>query len=81
MRKTKRVFLRHTQWRDLRKRLGSGWNDEEFLERQLVSGVLTTVDNVEAWNGQSFRNGVSGNIGIMLPQWNTLGRSTSLGSR
>lgn len=64
---------------NLRKVLGTGGDDEELLEGKLVAGVLTAVDDVEAGDGESIRGGVAGNIGVVLPEGNTLGGGAGLG--
>jgi len=50
------------------------------LESELVSSVLSPVDNVEARNRKGIRGRVSSNISVVLPEGNTLGSSSSLGS-
>jgi hypothetical protein len=55
-------------------------DDEKFLESQLVSGVFSSIDNIEAGNRESIRSGVSSNVGIMLPERNSLRSSSGLGS-
>ena len=59
--------------------LGTGGDDKKLLEGKLVSGVLSSVDDVEARNRESLRDGVSSHIGVVLPQRDALGSSTSLG--
>jgi hypothetical protein len=41
--------------------------------------VLSSVDNIEARDWESFRNGVSRNLSIVLPKRNALGGGTGLG--
>ena len=64
---------------NLREVLGTSGDDEELLEGKLVAGVLTAVDDVEAGDGESIRGGVAGNIGVVLPEGNTLGGGAGLG--
>mmetsp|Transcript_4569 Transcript_4569/g.6952 ORF Transcript_4569/g.6952 Transcript_4569/m.6952 type:complete len:225 (-) Transcript_4569:418-1092(-) len=59
--------------------LGSSGDDEELLECKLVSGVLSSIDDVEAWNWEGIRGGVAGNVGVVLPEGNSLGSSSGLG--
>ena len=58
--------------------LGTGGNDEELLERKLVTGVLSTVNDIEAGDREGVGGGVASNVGVMLPQGDTLGGSTGL---
>lgn len=64
---------------NLREVLGTGGDDEELLEGKLVAGVLTTVDDVEAGDGESVRGGVAGNVGVVLPEGNALSGGAGLG--
>ena len=41
--------------------------------------MLTTVDDVEAGDGESVRGGVAGNVGVVLPEGNALGGGAGLG--
>mmetsp|Transcript_48245 Transcript_48245/g.145814 ORF Transcript_48245/g.145814 Transcript_48245/m.145814 type:complete len:391 (+) Transcript_48245:949-2121(+) len=58
---------------------GTGGDDEELLESELVASVLTTIDHIEARNRQSLGGGVSSNISIVLPEGDTLRGSSGLG--
>ena len=58
----------------------SSRNDKELLEGKLVTGVLTTVDHVEARNGERVGDRVAGDFGIVLPERNSTGSSTGLAS-
>jgi len=40
--------------------------------------VLSTIDNIEAWNRENIRGGVSSNIGVVLPERNSLGSGSGL---
>ena len=57
---------------------GTSRNDKEFLERKLVTGVLTTVDHVEARDRERVRDGVAGNFGVVLPERNATRSGTGL---
>ena len=57
---------------------GAGGDDEEFLEWELVAGVFSTVDNVETWYRKGFRDGVSGDFGVVFPQRNSLSGGSGL---
>mmetsp|Transcript_9809 Transcript_9809/g.18797 ORF Transcript_9809/g.18797 Transcript_9809/m.18797 type:complete len:327 (+) Transcript_9809:301-1281(+) len=59
----------------------SSRNHKEFLEWKLVTGVLATVDDIEAGHGESVRNRVSSDFGVVLPERNSLGSGTSLTGR
>jgi hypothetical protein len=59
-------------------RFGTGRDDEEFLEGEYVSSVFSTIDDIEARNGEGFGNWVPSNLGIMLPEWNGSRRRSSL---
>jgi hypothetical protein len=48
------------------------------LEGKLISGMLSSVDDIEARDWKSLRDWVSGNFSIVLPERDALGRSTSL---
>jgi hypothetical protein len=52
-------------------------NNEEFLKSKLVSSVLSSVDNIEAGDWENIGGGVTGNVSIVLPEWNTLSSSSS----
>lgn len=41
--------------------------------------MLTTVDDVEAGDGESVRGGVAGDVGVVLPEGNALGGGAGLG--
>ena len=41
--------------------------------------MLSSVDNIEAWDWKSLWDWVAGNFGVVLPEWNSLGSSTGLG--
>ena len=51
-------------------------NDKEFLKGEFVSGVFSSVNDVETWDRESVGDGVSSNVGIMFPERN----ATSSGS-
>lgn len=40
--------------------------------------MLSSVDNIEAWNGKNIGGGVSSNVSIMLPKRNSLGGGSGL---
>jgi len=61
------------------KGFGTGGDDEKFLERKLVSGVFSSVDDIEARNGKSLGDGVSGNLSIVLPKRNSLDSGSGFG--
>jgi hypothetical protein len=61
-----------------RETLGSRWNDEKLLKWQLVTSMFTTIDDIEARNGQGFWDGISGQVGIMLPKRNAPSSGTCL---
>jgi hypothetical protein len=48
------------------------------LECKLVSSVLSTIDNIEAWNREDIRGRVSSDIGVVLPERNTPGSGSGL---
>lgn len=58
----------------------SSRNDKELLEGKLVTSVLTTVDHVEARNGERVRDRVAGDFGIVLPERNAASSGTGLAS-
>jgi hypothetical protein len=47
------------------------------LEGELVTSVFTSVDNVEARNGERLRYRISGNISVVLPERNSSRSGTS----
>ena len=57
---------------------GTGGNDKEFLKGKLVTSVFSAVNDIEAGNRKSVGDGVSGNVGVVLPKRNTLRRGTGL---
>ena len=61
-------------------RVGSSGDDKELLEGKLVSGVLSSIDHVEAWDGKSVRAGVASDVGVVFPERNSSGSGSSLGS-
>ena len=78
------VFVRHRDQRLTDHGLGkvgsSSRNDKELLESELVAGMFTTVNDIEARNGERVGNRVAGDFGIVLPERHALGSGTSLTS-
>ena len=77
-----KAHTRKTIWKEtkhLRKCFGTGWNDEKLLERELVTSMLTSVDDIEARDRKSLWGRVAGNVGIVLPERNISGTSSSFG--
>ena len=64
----------------LRKCGGTGWNNKKLLEREFVTSVFTTINNIEARNGEGLWDWVTGNIGVVLPERNSTCTGSSLGS-
>ena len=58
--------------------LGTSGDDEEFLECKPVSGMLSSVDHIEAGDGKNIGGGVSGDVGVVLPERNSPGGGTGL---
>ena len=46
--------------------LGSGGDDEELLEGEAISRVFSTVDHVEAGDGEEIGDWVAGDVGVVL---------------
>mmetsp|Transcript_19656 Transcript_19656/g.36931 ORF Transcript_19656/g.36931 Transcript_19656/m.36931 type:complete len:493 (-) Transcript_19656:67-1545(-) len=59
--------------------LGSRGNDEKFLKGELVPRVLSSVDDVEARDGEGFGDGIAGDVGVVLPERDGLGGGSGLG--
>lgn len=49
----------------------TSWQDHELLHSQFITGMATTVDDVESWHWKDDVL-VTGQIGDMLVQWNSL---------
>jgi hypothetical protein len=49
------------------------------LEWKLVTSVLSTIDDIEAWNRKRFWDWVASKISVVLPERNSLDTSSSLG--
>jgi len=54
-------------------------DDKKLLEGKLVSGVFSSVDDIEARNRHGLGDGVFGNLGVVLPKRNSLGGGSGLG--
>jgi len=52
---------------------------KKLLEGKLVSGVFSSVDDIEARNRHGLGDGVFGNLGVVLPKRNSLGGGSGLG--
>ena len=68
-----------THLHGLGERLGAGGQDHELLESQGVSGVGSSVDHVEARDGQGVRSLDTGELSQVLVQGDTLLGGTGLG--
>jgi len=40
--------------------------------------MLSSIDNIEAGNGENVGGGISSNVSVMLPKWNSLSSSSCL---
>jgi hypothetical protein len=69
-----------TDFHGLGKIGGSDGKQHELLEGQLVSGMGTTVDDVECGSGKDVRRLDASKLGQMLVQRDTLLNSSSLGN-
>ena len=55
---------------------GSSWEQHELLEGKSVTGVLTTVDDVESRGGEDVWGLDTSKLGNVLVEWDTLNIST-----
>ena len=53
-------------------------DDKEFLEGKLVTGMFSSVNDIEARNGEGVGHRVAGDFGIVFPERNATGSGTSL---
>ena len=62
-----------THLHGLGERAGAGGQDHELLESESVTGVFTTVDDVEGGAREDVRGLNTSELGNVLVKWDTLG--------